>query len=1373
MIHPSKTIAIIVVTFVFLSFYFESSLARPRIFASFEDESQVSAINATPGVLLFSSNRFPIWGDKSLEVVFPVAGGSIELTEVPVDWLSRNDPSPSRGVPWKDEVLLIFVWSMQPAELALILSDFSGGSWSKTVPLRTGANHLQIQLEQALGVNLKHIRSLTLSSKRESTFYLDYLALDRHHPVLDKLGRWDAEYSMQLETPHVPWGRPFSRGQITVYTIGNARGAGRGIIELAQRLELNFKVTTIHQSGFDFGDFYFHRRGGPSIVNTYIADDLLNGPRYDVILWPDLQPWEFYSAEVRDEIRRRVEAGAGLILFHPSSRTEDGPGLWEISPLKMQRGRRQRGDSSKWRPTKEHYITRGVPLEAFPWGHISASSCEPAGEVLLETEGGTPVLAVRTLGKGRVVAFSYNEMGMIPRVADIWETNLHYPYQEYMWSLVARAVVWASGREPGASIVNLQSTGNKAKISLGGVSADSRLEASLNNSFGEPEGEINIEVAPGSKELTLSLPANLSAGRQFVNLRLISEGLALDWATFVLNKPPKVTISSLTLDADRFEPIAPVSGKLNLISRANPECEVAVRLYDNYNRLVDQQCFETRVQKTKEISFNLDARGALTNPAKIDCEVTVNGLRQDRRTAKIYLQQPPKLWDDYEVIMYSGNNPLPGLWPTVDRKLQRFGVTALCWYPLDLCKNANYRVQTSVRVSGTESPDGAARNYYNAMKKKYAKTRDKKVLIREHCLNDPAYYNLLKKEVRDFVTPWLSLSNLCYFVYEEPSYSCYGDALDICFSEHCMLAMRKWLKEEYGTLEALNAQWGTSFPRWEDVVPEDTYEAQARGNYASWADHRTFNEISLTRSYKFVLDELRKYDPQAIQLLSGTQSGCHSGQDYSRIDPVIGYIDAGASYMHRCFNPEIKLSANGRATSPGKLAFYNIYRELFNGSCNGAFLFWQYSMLNPDYTLNLTSRDIIESLEEMRSEGIGKLVGLSKLDNYGIALHYSYPSVHGSWIVDGTIRERVSYNTSRTYGRFRANKGGWTSILKDAGLQFDHIAYGAVEKGELISKGYKIFIMPMSICLSDEEIAAIREFVEQGGTVIADALPGVMDDHCTFRTNRVLEDVFGVKTVPSDRETIIAMQGEPRIKLRGASALLEREGRPLHLENRYGKGRAYLLNYFLHNYQSDRLQAKAEPTLKKVKKVLSTVGIRPEFRLTSIPGDPVTDCETYVFRLGSTRLLGMIPDKNKSEPQRIRISFDQEAVVYDVRRKRCLGRGTAFDTEIEGGVPRLFALLEKRVGELEAFDPEKAALGDEIRIDFRIPQSDLQSVARVAITDPTGRQLRYYGGNRDIVNGSSSVSFRTALNDPAGIWHVEITEVMSGEKADLYIMIMQ
>jgi hypothetical protein len=1346
-----------------------------EVFATFENQAEITSLKASDGVRPAASKRFPAWNASSLETTFPTKGGSLELTKIPPDWRRK-------------ESLLLFAWAVQPAELKVWLRDADGGRFVHTFALRTGVNHLQLRLARVSGVDLQRMRSLTLEATRGGTFYFDYFALDRFHPVLEERGRWDVDYTMDIATSHVAWARPFANGRIRAFAISDVAD-GRGIVELAQRLELDFKATSIGRNEgtnkWGFGDFYEHRsfggefwEGAYSLAHTYIADDLLNGSDYDVILWPGLHAWESYPEEIRQEIRRRVEAGAGLVLFYPNSRESD---LWQLSPL-IKTGAIKRGknadrtglDQTQWRTKGDHYITRGVPLDSFPWGHLSVPASEAAGEVLLETSRGTPVLAVKTIGKGRVVAFGYSERGMIPEVEEMFETGLRYAYHEYLWSLVSRAVIWAAKREPQSAIRSLQLSPNNLSITLDQAPAGAEVAVTIRSRFDEFEVMEKLPIKQQTATLTFSNP--LTGGRHFAEAYLIEKGRGIDWATRTFEVPAAATIRNIALESDRVKVGGQVNARLRL--QAAADCTVIARLYDNYDRLLDERRYPIKAPAEIEQPITLNSTGALTHLARVDCEVSINGVRADRQIKEVFVLQPRR-WDDYDIVMYLfDREPIPGIWPAIDEQLRRLNITTLSSYTLSHSKHANFNIQAQTRISGQESPDGAKRDYYVKMKKQYAETHDKRLLVREYCLHDPAYRELIRKELKQLVEPWVGFSPMSYYVYEEPSVTCYVDNLDLCFSPHTMRAMREWLKTEYKSLDAVNRQWSTSFTSWDEVTPDDTYEAQRRGNYASWADHRTFMEKSYAETFEFVLGELRKFDPEGILLNSGTQeSAPHNGSDYSRINQFTKHLnsyDGGNQFdFHRNFNPEVKISGGAGYGMLGKNVAYDFYRNLFKGANGGAYVFWQFSTLSPDLRLYQSGKDIAAGFGELRGAGIGKLIASGAPDNNRIAIHYSYPSIHGSWIVDGKIEPEVVYDsTSLTHRRFNANRDGWVKMLRDAGLQFDFIAYGDVEKGNLIERGYRTFILPMSIAMSDKEVAAIREFVRQGGTVIADALPGVMDEHCAFREARALADVFGIAPSKYNRDAVIAMKGEPELKLANAKAMRTEEGQLQLIENRFGQGRAYLLNYFLHRYPEDKLERKHGPALEKMKEVMTAAALSPVVKLTSLAGERVADCESYLFNFGSTKLLGLVPDKDKPARQRVRVAFEKQGVLYDVRQQRYLGTGSAFEIEVEPAVPRLLALVEDRITGLALQAAPRVRLGEMVTLQFRLPSTPrLSSVAVIKVTAPSGREMQYYGGNQEIKNGAGSINFRTALNDPTGTWRVSVTDTISGETANVEIIV--
>ena len=66
-----------------------------------------------------------------------------------------------------------------------------------------------------------------------------------------------------------------------------------------------------------------------------------------------------------------------------------------------------------------------------------------------------------------------------------------------------------------------------------------------------------------------------------------------------------------------------------------------------------------------------------------------------------------------------------------------------------------------------------------------------------------------------------------------------------------------------------------------------------------------------------------------------------------------------------------------------------------------------------------------------------------------------------------------------------------------------------MEQNELVRGGYRVLVLPRSSSLSTAEAQAIREFVAQGGTLIADGEPGMFDEHSRKLAQPALADLFG------------------------------------------------------------------------------------------------------------------------------------------------------------------------------------------------------------------------------------------------------------------------
>ncbi len=1243
-----------------------------------------------------------------------------------------------------------------------------------------------------------------MRTKRKDVLYLDYVCLDQYQPVLEKLGRWDVTYSTDIETPHYPWGKDFIHGSIKTYSISPVFD-GRGIIELAERLDMDFKVTTIgRSSGADkwgFGDFYNRRSPGYTgdsstfnLAHAYITEDLLFSPDFDVIIWPGLHKWDTYPEQIRDAIMERVKNGSGLLLVYPVS-DKDNSGLWNISPLVSTGASQAQStlrdteilswpdqlDMSQWTQKEQHFISRGVELEAFPWNHMGVYPYQhKQGDVILTTKKGNPVLAVSKYGKGRIVAMSYPERGLLPRVDDPWNTGLHYPYWEYMWSLVARSVIWAADKEPETFIQDVSRTPDGFSIQITNPVEGMALTVQIVDDFGVIEEDVSRALGAGQSRADIKITREISSGNHIANIRLKGEQGVYDWYSLMFQTNRVAEIVSV----ENTETETPVGEKVRtrvvLNSDGMVQGSLSARLIDNFGRIVDENTLEVSIQGEKTFSLVFNSKDILTNLGKSEYILNIDGHQADHKTIEHFFLQP-RSWDDYDVTMYHfGPNPIPGTWPAVDDQLQELNVTTLAAYTLSNSRYANYKIQAQTRIKGVESPDGGPDlEYYAGMKKKYLETNDKSLLLRKYGLKDTSYLNTVRDDLTSMLKSWKKFSPSAYYIYEEPSITRYDDALDLCFRESTLDAMRVWLKMEYKSLTALNEQWGTDFTGWQDVVPDDSREAIDRGNYSSWGDHRTFMEICWADQFKFVQDIVNEVDPGGLVQLSGTQAASsHNGYDYSRLNQYVGQmnpydIDNQLEYHHN-FNPALKISGQAGYGALGKGVLYDYYHHMFLKETGGSYIFWQVSCLNPDLNICQSGLDMKAGFDELLQRGIGRLLSSYEPDNeLKIAVHFSYPSIHGAWIVDGKIVPETQNNNSETLEQYNRNRDGWVKILHDAGLGFGFISYSSIESGRLLSDGYKVLILPMSYALSDREVQQIEAFVRQGGILIADALPGVMDDHTKIRSERALSDVFGIKARSYQREELINPAGESDMKARGADILQKENNSPEILYHTYGQGSAYLLNYFMDQYPEEKLDRKNGPPLSKVRKLFARENLESSILLTTSSGEPANGIEKYSFseQQSSARLLGLLPGKNGKD-EKINLQIDESVHLYDIRNKKYLGAGKDFTININNSVPELFGLVQGSIDDIVVDAPSTIKRGETFWLDFKIAgegSANLKSVVRINVFDPEGAYIPYYSDNCEVNNGSGTYRFNMALNDLPGDWKIQMTEVISGLEKDITV----
>lgn len=875
--------------------------------------------------------------------------------------------------------------------------------------------------------------------------------------------RLETPYRLDVETPHVKWARPLEGGAIKLLAAPSV-SEGRTVIELAQRLSLDLTTVSIDPAWdvnkwtMSFGRDYGARaeRGNLSLIYSYLEQELTSTKQFDAILLPLNHGWKQLTEASRKAIAGRVAAGCGLVMVRPFSSP-----LSPLEPLtpppdgedELEEPRDAgRMEQSPWRRVGDHYITRAIPVEAFPFQFIEQhpARLRSGAQALIESESGTPVLAVREEGRGRVVGFGYRSGGVswhMPMEARHHAVDV---YWEYFYALLCRALLYAARREP----------------------------------LGEPQwrqGEWRLRDRSGAVRLAGKGDAprsgwKLEPGRYFVERQAGPE-----WHVASLEVPGADAVEDLQVAPK----VIGEGTRVEVTFRCGKSA--LVELVDGLGRVVAQGKGSGQV--------SLVAGRPLTHSGVV--RVTAGSALE---VMPVHFQAASRAWTDYEVVLpWAGPRSYQPWMKTLDDQFRRIGVTTLA------SPERNFRFMVSAHLNAF-GIYWYRRDNYLKRKKLYAETRDKKYLTREVTLQSPEFEASVRKQFGGRTREMAALKPFAYYLADESSLTCYTDPFDVDWAPEALGGFRAWLQKEYGTVERLNASWGTAFANWDAVLPMTGEEAQKHGNFAPWADHRVYMEREFVRAFARARDWLKEMDPEARPSISGTQvPTAHNGCDWYAIDQELEYIQpySGGSQdaMHHLFNPKLRITGFTGYGAAGDEARYQQWQRLFYGH-SGASIFWHYTMLNPDLTLSEQGEALAETFRQLQS-GIGRVFMNAPVVEDGVAIHFSMASIRGAWITDGTISGEMGNvnRSSKNYAELARRRDAWVKELERQGVQFRFLATQQIEGGEL--DRYKVLILPYSIALSDREIQAIERFLARGGKVFADEQAGRMDERCRWRKSEL------------------------------------------------------------------------------------------------------------------------------------------------------------------------------------------------------------------------------------------------------------------------------
>ena len=1181
---------------------------------------------------------------------------------------------------------------------------------------------------------------------------------EHRHPVGDP-----------ARSPCPRWATPLYGGPLRVLCVTGPHGR-REVIELAQRLAMEADICWIGD-----GEMYAY---GAEQINERIRRE--KDP-YDVVL---------LTAPVRDPsfaeaLRTNVEAGTGLVYVRLAQRKSPGPGLRELLPQEQGAG------------SDPHELAQAVP-----WSYLPVLS-GPAHA------GG---VNVGSCGKGRVVQLAYaatERMGAVLPVMDEGLTDLPH-WWEFVYSLLAKCVLHASSRPAPAAIQTVGMDMERGVMHIGVASRQEfpgRLTIRWEDKFGAADGhEEHYTLSATAEEqvvLEAAVPDAVSRSQALhvATLRLAdAEGNVVDWRSVALPIHGNVRIAEdHPFERDWYAAGPAVQGRVRVRNAGIEPLRIRVlaELFDSHQRLVWSQSRPLSLAGDAEATVELAPaqERCLTVYHSLVVTVSDSGGILDKRAWDLLLTDYAKrAWDD---VLFGGSAGYFRRSPTdavIVRWLKENGI--------------GFASEGSVFDSAPRL-NLPWHKFFIAWKPFHHYTGRP---VREPCLSDPAALATIAAAATTEAKRSREHAPLFYTIGDEIELSRDGRA-EVCFSAHCSARFRRWAEHVYGSLDRANLEWGTQYGAWSEVMPISAEEARKRGNRAQWVDFRVFMEDVWNHAFVTVRDAVKREIPDALISFSNPfVRNPFSGEDHYKTalaeDVHCKYMRPDLIKEFRSFNRSAPMHTFYGYLESVPFCRYFPWHFALNG---GDILAWWsvlYRELPYDLFDNLcrhTQRSlaVLETSGDFLS-GVGKLLQDVRPVPGQVAMLYSHVSMHVAWI-EGDMPvgdapwgegRMAALPVSTPFGLHYQSTQRLKALLKETSLQPDMLAPAQIEAGALAQ--YRVLLLPCSMAMADSTLSRIAEFVQAGGSVVADLQTARYTEHGKPTPKRpAFETLFGLTradAVPEpglaslsfseqspDTATGFEADGtclRERLTLTGATALARHaDGTPAVTINRHGQGKSIYLNV---------LPGSGPASVKLMSNVLLLAGVTRDLKLTC-GDDEAFGYECFRFVRGSAEYIGILRDmppqpagerrswfgpayRHATErPEDIIVHLPRTSHLYDVREPKYLGHRDTVTLTFAACQARVLALLPYRVKDLELrgikaeYSPgENVVCKAVIEAETGEPTDH---VFRVEVHNPDGQLVTCYTRNILAADGSAQYVIPLALNERTGAWAVTVTDVASKASA--------
>ncbi len=1261
------------------------------------------------------------------------------------------------------------------------------------------------------------IKTLSISALALLALFCSTLTAGPSMPAMNKLEEANS-LKDAFETPHTKWAKPYANGKVRVLFLALMSAninvlPLRGPVEIAQRFDIDGDaVLLLEGKGTDYAVMY---AGGAGVYGGELGKerlDRLMKNQYDSYVVTGESAFGNIPPDVRKTILRRVkQGGAGLVFLY------------------------NLGDKEK------PVMTAAREQKSLP-------------KILADLKAKTFLL-----GKGRVVSYSHRRpiQGLASRnpvhlygLAHMFGITLQ---RDLRFEKQGRTILWAAQREPQLKLsVSLRADAfalselskNPITIKWNGKGLRSPLSLtgrirSQSRGFRQLPDLAGLNPAGGTR--TFKIPT-LPAGEYWVDVIARSDRGVEAWAIKEFEVTIQETIRNVQIDEEWGEAGEPIRGSLQVKTPNRPQRALRVHAVDRYGRVLARQEFRNPAENVK---FSLPTDSRMPASLGIEAALVANGREITHGYSLSQYTIPHRKRDQWNSAMW-GRLYIDEFLDIAEEALVDAGITSRSetsnvpwWYMTHAGMNYVPDCSSGLYRAPDMGPDYPFINTDNGNHIGGAGS--------EGCWNDEPAVSQRLKTYLDAEEDYRRHGVLAYSMGDEKT------TFGACLHKSCWLLYRDWLKNRYKTIKALNNSWGTKYTSfgqidpiidktalahlpWEtkkgwiyyyannalsSIGPTSSSQAWTKKwlSYPRYVDRCSFQFWNFANYARRFKESALRIDPQAVIGIEGTRRRLH--QDIDALVRQTGWW----CFDHEATSTEVVRSIAPAGYMYGNPADSTRFWDGFLRGTNSLFTWRIDNYLTPAMGLGSLKQRMVKSARIV-FDGLGTLLNVrserSKMLHDGIVMLHSFPAVAVSRLGDGP-----------TYGNYHTHDGSgvarkkeerkkrihkpWHRAIRASGLQFEYVTDGQIERDEFDPSAYKVMILAHCEAISPKEEKAIRDFVANGGTVIADVRPGIFGDRGKARKNGgVLDDLFGVRhlnSVPArmssgrisgqidDTKLAVRLRGlyvNPAIRVTKGRVLGIAGKTPICIVNKVGKGRAILLNFTMWSFPNVALRDVPEEAFGFLRGLFAASGAEWPLVLLDEKGQLHRNIEAVRWRTGDgIQVVGInaldngrwdgssggltqpfgdgktlvsprtAKDFDLETPVQATLRLPRPMYIYEMRTgRRSEGPTDNFTIGVRPWWANLLVLSERELNSpVLTASGNVAKRGKVFSLVATIPDAQGAHALKLRALSPDGKNAPWFSRSVMVENGTAKIDLPIAYNEQPGKWTLTATDLYTGESA--------